>query len=69
LGDLKPVLALYFLSPMVGELLSGSSPPLSFFSPFGLIFLTGLYGSGAIIVRETVRRWGKGSQQLTRNVY
>jgi len=28
--QLKPVLLLFFLSPLVGELLSGSSPPLSF---------------------------------------
>lgn len=45
---------------MVGELLSGSSPPASFFNPFGLFFLPGLYGSGGVIIREAVRRWGKG---------
>jgi len=45
---------------MVGELLSGSSPPSSFFNPFSLFFLSGLYGSGALITRESVRRWGKG---------
>jgi len=48
------------MSPMVGELLSGSSPPSSFFNPFSLFILSGLYGSGALIVRESVRRWGKG---------
>jgi len=48
------------MSPIVGEILSGSSPPASLLNPFGLFFLPGLYGSGALIVREAVRRWGKG---------
>jgi len=55
-----PVIALLLLSPISAELLTCSSPPLSFFSPFGLTILVGLYGSGAIIVRECARRWGKG---------
>ncbi|MEM3079045.1 MAG: hypothetical protein QXF21_01855 [Thermoproteota archaeon] len=57
---LAPVIALFFLSPIVGELLSGSSPPASFFQPVTLFLLAGLYGSGAILVREAVRRWGGG---------
>lgn len=56
----KPVLTLFFLSPVVAELLSGSTPLLQFINPFALFLLTGLYGSGAIIVRETIKRWGKG---------
>jgi len=56
----KPVLTLFFLSPIVGELLSGSTPLPHFLNPLTLFFLTGLYGSGAIIVREAVKRWGKG---------
>lgn len=59
-GSWKPVLVLFFLSPIIGELLSGSTPLLHFLNPFALFFLTGLYGSGAIIVREIIRRWGKG---------
>jgi hypothetical protein len=55
-----PVLALFFLSPMVGELLSGSSPPAEFFNPFGLLVLCALYGSGAILARELMVRWKKG---------
>jgi len=52
------------MSPIVGELLSGSSPPSSFFNPFSLFILSGLYGSGSLIIRESVRRWGKGWQSV-----
>jgi hypothetical protein len=51
----KPVLTLFFLSPIVGELLSGSTPLPHFLNPLTLFFLTGLYGSGAIIVRELLK--------------
>jgi len=54
------LLTLYFLAPAVGELLSGSTPPLLFISPFRLLFEAGLYGSGAILVRELARRRGLG---------
>lgn len=54
------VLLLYFLAPAVGEMLSGSTPPLLFINPFSLLFEAGLYGSGAIIVRELARRRGLG---------
>jgi len=57
---IPPALALFVLSPAVGELLSGSSPPLEFFNPFSLIFLLFLYGGGAIIIRELALRWNKG---------
>ena len=56
----NPVLVLYLLSPICGELLSGSQPPLEFFRPLNLIFITAFYGSGALLVRELTRRWGKG---------
>ncbi len=54
------LLTLYFLSPMIGEVLSGSTPILSFIQPFSLIYQPALYGSGAILVRELVRRRGLG---------
>ncbi|NJD77367.1 MAG: hypothetical protein FIB08_09780 [Candidatus Methanoperedens sp.] len=57
---LSPALVLFFLSPMVGELLSGSSPPAEFFNPVVFLLLAALYGSGAIIARELTFRWGKG---------
>lgn len=54
-----PALVLFFLAPAIGELLSGSAPPVEFFNPFMLIVLTALYGSGAILARELALRWGK----------
>jgi hypothetical protein len=56
---IPPALVLYFLSPAIGELLSGSAPPVEFFNPFGLIILPALYGSGALLVRELTLRWEK----------
>ncbi len=44
---------------MIGELLSGSAPPVEFFNPFGLVILPALYGSGALLIRELSLRWGK----------
>jgi hypothetical protein len=57
---LSPALVLFFLSPVIGELLSGSAPPAEFFNPLGLIILSVLYGGGAILARELTHRWGKG---------
>lgn len=54
-----PVLTLFLLSPSIGELLIGSSPPSEFF-PIGWLLQGGLYGTGALMVRDLVRRWGKG---------
>jgi len=49
---LTPVPLLLFLSPAIGELLSGSSPPSQFFNPIVSLLLVGLYGCGAVLVRE-----------------
>jgi len=54
------VLTLFFLAPAVGEMLSGSTPPMMFVNPFSLLLETGLYGSGAVLTRELVRRRGLG---------
>lgn len=56
---IPPALVLYFLAPAIGELLSGSAPPIEFFNPFGLLLLSALYGSGAILVRELALHWEK----------
>ena len=56
---LPPALVLFFLAPVIGELLSGSAPPVEFFNPFALIILPALYGSGALLVRELTLRWKK----------
>ncbi len=57
--NISPALVLFFLAPAVGELLSGSSPPLEFFNPFSLLFLSSLYGGGAIVVHELKVSWRK----------
>jgi hypothetical protein len=56
---IPPALVLFFLAPAIGELLSGSSPPLEFFKPFSLFLLSALYGGGALLARELALRWGK----------
>ena len=55
-----PSVVLYFLSPIIAELLSGSAPPAEFFSPFTFLLLTAFYGSGALLIRELTFRWQKG---------
>ena len=57
---LLPAVVLFFLAPAIAELLSGSAPPAEFFNPFGLVVLTALYGSGALLARELRIRWQKG---------
>jgi hypothetical protein len=56
------LLALLFLSPLVGEMMSGSTPPLLFVQPFALLFLPPLYGVSAVLIREIIVRralgWG-----------
>lgn len=56
----SPAFILFLLAPGIGELLSGSTPPLEFFNPLNLALVTLLYGGGAILVREAAIRWGKG---------
>ncbi len=57
---ITPAATLFLLSPVVGELLSGSAPPAEFFNPVTFLLLAGFYGSGALLVRELTHRWGKG---------
>lgn len=57
---LSPALVLFLLSPIIGELLSGSAPPAEFFNPAEFLLLALLYGGGALLVRELVHRWDKG---------
>jgi hypothetical protein len=46
--------------PIIPEKLTGSTPPLMFINPNSLLFETGLYGSGAILIHELVWRHGLG---------
>jgi hypothetical protein len=50
----RPALTLALLAPLIGEVLFGAVP-LSLL-PFGLFGLIGLYGGGALVVRELVCR-------------
>ena len=61
---IPPALVLFLLSPAIGELLSGSSPPKEYFTVFGFTVMTLLYGGGALIARELKIRWGKGIGSL-----
>src|SRR5439155_879130 len=53
-----PIIALLLLSPICGEVLSGSTPIAMFVNPLTLLFLVGLYGLGALLVRELIRSRG-----------
>jgi hypothetical protein len=61
---IPPALVLLLLAPAIGELLSGSSPPAEYFTPFSLTILTALYGGGALLAREIKIRWRKGVGSL-----
>lgn len=61
---IPPPLTLFFLSPLVGELLSGSAPPSEFFTVFGFTIMSLLYGGGAVVAREIKVRWKKGVGSL-----
>ena len=56
----KAAWILALLSPTIAELLSGSSPPIEFFLPPSFIGLLGMYGAGALLIRELVVKWNKG---------
>jgi len=53
----KLLLTLLFLSPAMGELLSGSAPPQQFFNPIMLFTFILLYGCGTVLIREARARW------------
>jgi hypothetical protein len=60
-GGLLPALTLALLAPVVAEILSGSTR-LSFI--FVLIPEIMVWGFGALIIRELVRRWKGGSTSM-----
>lgn len=57
---LVPTILLFLVAPVIAELLSGNMPLGVFFNPSLFIFLTTLYGSGALLMRELKVRWNKG---------
>ncbi|NYH88494.1 hypothetical protein [Actinopolymorpha rutila] len=52
-----PAVGLFFTAPLVAEFLLGNLPITLL---VGLVFLAPLYGGGALLVREFVRRTGRG---------
>lgn len=56
----SPVTMLFLLAPALGELVSGSTPPLVLVVPIVAVWEALLYGCGALLVRELARRWGGG---------
>ncbi|MGC5011880.1 hypothetical protein ACLQ2R_14040 [Streptosporangium sp. DT93] len=54
---IAPALGLFPLSPLVAEYLLGNVPASEL---WGLLLLAPMYGGGAILVRETARRTGRG---------
>ncbi|HEY7123046.1 MAG TPA: hypothetical protein VH540_03755 [Ktedonobacterales bacterium] len=57
---LLPVFVLLLLAPAIPELLTGSTPLHTFFTPFSFILEVGLYGAGAILIHELARERGLG---------
>ncbi len=59
-------LTLLLLSPLIGEVSSGSTPPLFVIQPFFLVFLPTLYGIFALLTHEVIarRRLGWGNALL-----
>lgn len=53
----RPAVVLFFLAPLVGEFLLGNLPILFIVA---LPILAMMYGGGALLVREAVRRRGRG---------
>jgi hypothetical protein len=56
-GRARPVLFLLLASPLIAELAWGTT---TISQAPGLLFQIGLYGCGAIVIREAVIRWGGG---------
>jgi hypothetical protein len=55
-----PALTLFLLSPIIGELVSGSAPPSEWLAPMTWLLLVPLYGAGAVLARELAVRWKSG---------
>lgn len=60
---IAPVLVLLILSPVVAEVLLGSTP-LSKLSLVTFLLYIGFYGTGSVLIRELVRRRGLGWSRI-----
>ncbi len=56
-GRARPVIVLLLLAPLIAEVLWGTTTVTESAGYFAQI---GLYGGGALLIREVVRRWGGG---------
>jgi hypothetical protein len=55
------LLTLLFLAGSLAEFLTGSTPiPRAVANPIFFLVLVGMYGGGALLIREVALRWGKG---------
>jgi hypothetical protein len=57
MGRVAPAVVLFFLAPLVAEFLLGNLP-ITMLS--ALVVLAPMYGGGALLIREGVRRTGRG---------
>jgi hypothetical protein len=57
LRRIAPAIGLFFLSPLVAEFLLGN---ISIAFIAGMLFLSAMYGGGALLIREVARRTGRG---------
>src|SRR3989441_11513266 len=60
----RPLLALILLSPVIAEMLSGSTPPLEGRNPIAALLLIWLYGAGVLVMRETAVPWKRGCPSI-----
>src|SRR5271167_633822 len=57
IGHVAPAIGLFFIAPLVAEFLLGDLPIKMLGT---LVILAPMYGGGALIIREVVRRTGRG---------
>lgn len=62
--SIPPALALWLIAPVFSEMVSGSTPLNKYLSPFSILILGMLYGSGALLIREMLIRWGRSWRGL-----
>jgi len=55
--ETKIIIFLLLLAPILGELVSGASPPFVFFNPTMFLIFVVLYGCGVLLIREAKVRW------------
>lgn len=61
---IPPALALWLIAPVFGEMFSGSTPLNEYIDPSSVLLLGMLYGSGALLIRELLVRWGRSWRGL-----